>query len=416
MRYYLTQDHFHYDDSGYYGYILFSGTNAELRDLLKALGRGEKPHGFGWHRWGRSFRPANNKVVYDYYIRLRGKTGNKPSREMVDEFLKAALPPRESLRGEKEQIEPTPDRAEKTETTQATIASHISTETPPWAHELLSRVDTIDSRLDANLPILRERLPLLNDSLTDLRNTFDPIRESISRVSADLAQARLAEEQVKQLLSEKETEVEALSQELDRLKNQPHEQANFPKDSRIELLQNQHDKDIKTAQRKIDNLKAELADEQKAKKTLISERDYWMNQEAERSKALKQAESESDISEELESVSDENARFENSLDQILDVVFPELELVHDSPNLIHDAPQMQLLKVLRKIVIDRDIRAKNVKKTKDWYEQHLSKRWRIYFCNEQSLLNGKVTVMVSTKNKQERDFDWLRANPPESCL
>ena len=38
MRYYLTQDHFHYDDSGYYGYILFSGTNTELHQLLKALG------------------------------------------------------------------------------------------------------------------------------------------------------------------------------------------------------------------------------------------------------------------------------------------------------------------------------------------------------------------------------------------
>ena len=42
VRYYLTQDHFHYDDSGYYGYILFSGTKAELHGLLNGLGAGIK--------------------------------------------------------------------------------------------------------------------------------------------------------------------------------------------------------------------------------------------------------------------------------------------------------------------------------------------------------------------------------------
>ena len=58
MRYYLTQDHFHYDDSGYYGYILFSGTNTELHQLLNALGRGDKEHGFGWAPLGAQLPPG----------------------------------------------------------------------------------------------------------------------------------------------------------------------------------------------------------------------------------------------------------------------------------------------------------------------------------------------------------------------
>ena len=58
--------------------------------------------GFGWHRWGRSFRPADNGTVYDYYIRLRSKTGTKPAPGVVEAFLKEALPPRETLTGESE--------------------------------------------------------------------------------------------------------------------------------------------------------------------------------------------------------------------------------------------------------------------------------------------------------------------------
>ncbi len=98
----MRTETFYYDNSGYYGYVLFSGTNAELRGLLNALGRGDKEHGFGWHRWGRSFRPADNGTVYDYYIRLRSKTGTKPAPGVVEAFLKEALPPRETLTGESE--------------------------------------------------------------------------------------------------------------------------------------------------------------------------------------------------------------------------------------------------------------------------------------------------------------------------
>ena len=54
------------------------------------------------HRWGRSFRPADNGTVYDYYIRLRSKTGTKPAPGVVEAFLKEALPPRETLTGESE--------------------------------------------------------------------------------------------------------------------------------------------------------------------------------------------------------------------------------------------------------------------------------------------------------------------------
>ena len=197
VRYYLTQDHFHYDDSGYYGYILFSGTKAELHGLLNGLGRGDKEHGFGWHRWGRSFRPADNGIVYDYYIRLRSKTDPKPTqRKYVDNFLrKETLPPKDippaaaPIRGVVASVSP--------ESTSTTPENHDRADR---ATLIIDRLESLESKLATGLfPLthaiaqisklsgeFNEQIPQLNDSFSNLSASTTQLSENLVRRAASI--------------------------------------------------------------------------------------------------------------------------------------------------------------------------------------------------------------------------------------
>ena len=236
MHYYLTQDHFHYDDSGYYGYILYSGTNEEFRGLLHALGRGDKAHGFGWHRWGRSFRPANNGVVYDYYIRLRNATGAKPSKEDVDDFLRDALPPQvhvvhaaeralEDHRSRQREIQQTQPKEISVEEPASTPS--LPSEPPEWATHLQDKFENMNilfiagfEQLKNNTQRLGEDLPELGSRVNQLQESISPLNDSITRLSTDLAESQLATERAQRELDAKEEELRQLKMQLEELTQQ----------------------------------------------------------------------------------------------------------------------------------------------------------------------------------------------------
>lgn len=88
-----TRDDFHYDHSGYYGYIVFNGDKQTLDGLLQALGQGVQSRGLGWYRYGKSFRPANDGKMYDWYVRLHSGGTDKPIAQAVDDFLQQHLEP-----------------------------------------------------------------------------------------------------------------------------------------------------------------------------------------------------------------------------------------------------------------------------------------------------------------------------------
>ncbi|MDE0609314.1 MAG: hypothetical protein OXH77_05300 [Anaerolineaceae bacterium] len=88
-----SREDFHYDNSGYYGYIVFNGDEKALNGLRNALGQGKQSHGLGWYRYGKSFRPANDGRMYDWYIRLHSGGNDKPAAQAVDDFLRRHLQP-----------------------------------------------------------------------------------------------------------------------------------------------------------------------------------------------------------------------------------------------------------------------------------------------------------------------------------
>ena len=397
MRYYHTQDHFHYDDSGYYGYILFSGTNAELRDLLKALGRGEKPHGFGWHRWGRSFRPANDGVVYDFYIRLRSETGAKPSQEEVDAFLRGALPPRRTLSGELEQ--PRADSAVKP--ARATKEVESESDNPPiWADQFFSRMEMTQLKaVDSFTQRMSEELLQLQSAIGEISDA----RQEINRLQANLEQTRAE-------LAEKEAALEAKEGEIETLRDAPRA-ASYDKQ-----MQEERDKAEKAANRlrdEIKQLRAEKNDQISSLKASLKEaeedRDNWKQQFDDISESFVEPKVDED------DIADEDGNFENDLISIVEGAFPQLEMLHKSLDRLPRVPNFRPIMKLLHDVHARKLRGERVATT-DWSEARFSKSWRLYFCNKSSLPNGKVLVIIGDKNSQREDLRWLKANPPESCL
>lgn len=413
MRYYLTQDHFHYDDSGYYGYILFSGTNAELRDLLKALGRGEKPHGFGWHRWGRSFRPANNKVVYDFYIRLRSKTGTKPTQEEVDAFLRRTLPPRRTLSGELEQ--PRADSAVKP--ARATTEVESESDNPPiWADQFFSRMETTQLKaVDSFTQRMSEELLQLQSAIGEISDA----RQEINRLQANLEQTRAE-------LAEKEADLEAKEGEIETLRDAPRA-ASYDKQ-----MQEERDKAEKAASRlrdEIKHLRAEKNDQISGLKASIKEvereRDNWkelyekMNQEA----AETERRATNDTSQN-DKRSGGKLRMEE-FEGILDGISPNLVFVRGAVDILYKEVDDYrfVFETLCKIVYEQHYNGRNAikgnkgKRPSKWREDRVGNNdWRIYFCKDRKEVGDKFVVFVNDKNSQDEDKAWMNRTPPSSLL
>lgn len=398
MRYYLTQDHFHYDDSGYYGYILFSGTNAELHQLLNELGRGDKEHGFGWHRWGRSFRPANNGIVYDYYIRLRSRTEVKPNAEVVDEFLKKTLPPRESLKGETESPETTTKQPQIADSRPAVATPQTENEPPLWASQLLNHVEALRNQpVEAFAKKVSEELLQLRSEVGD----FSALQSEIRRLEADLEQTRTE-------LSEKEADLEAKEEEIETLRNAPRA------GTYDQIMQEERDKAEKAADKlrgEKRQLERDLTELKVSLREAKSDRDNWENQFKELSESIAETAEE----EVTTPAGESDDAFENNFSQIVEGAFPQLELLPESIDRLNHVPHLRpIMKLLHDVHV-RKLRGEKIPDT-DWNEVRFSKSWRLYFCTKSNLPNDRRVALIGNKNSQKKDIRWLKANPPESCI
>ena len=403
----MRTETFYYDNSGYYGYVLFSGTNAELHGLLNALGRGDKEHGFGWHRWGRSFRPADNGTVYDYYIRLRSKTGTKPAPGMVEAFLKEALPPRETLTGESERELALDDAPE------ATAAAAPASDDPPlWANDFLSRVEAMYQK---NVDSLTQKMA---EELLQLRGEVGDIAEA--RLETNRLQASL--DRSREELVAKEAELETKESEIETLRNAPRA-ASYDKQMQedrdkanraAEKARNERDQLKKDKNNQIIELKNQL-------KEAVKDGENWkdlyekVNQQAAEIERQRDEEREPPPSAERTGGKLRMQDFED----IVKGAFPNLHLMQDSLETVYYGLQnyRALMHILARIVYEESYNGRNsMKNAQKWREDRFDKEWRIYFCKESGLLGDKVLALIGDKNSQSNDTDWLRANPPESCL
>ena len=106
-------------------------------------------------------------------------------------------------------------------------------------------------------------------------------------------------------------------------------------------------------------------------------------------------------------------------EDIVKGAFPNLRLMQDSLETVYYGLQnyRALMHILARIVYEESYNGRNsMKNARKWREDRFDKEWRIYFCKESGLLGDKVLALIGDKNSQSNDTDWLRANPPESCL
>ena len=178
-RYFDQLPDYHYDNSGYYGYIVFNGGRDELNKLLTALGRGEQPDGLGWYRYGKSFRPANDNNTYDYYIRLYGGGESRPNEQRVDEFLRKLLSPMRNDHREQ-------DKDASILTKPPPIALHPSDDTPTWAIEIIEQVLGIRATLHDDMTTLREDTIKARAEMTHYQDETRNTREQLAALQKSI--------------------------------------------------------------------------------------------------------------------------------------------------------------------------------------------------------------------------------------
>ena len=396
-----TRDDFHYDHSGYYGYIVFNGDKQTCDGLLKALGQGPQPGGLGWYRYGKSFRPANDGKMYHWYIRLHSGGSEKPAAQAVDDFLRGHLEPPKPA--------PQPPSQESIVATQS-----------PSQEFLLRQFDVLASELKQNFGELRSEVQAGTAVQVELRDVVaQGTANSVALEAAqqELAEAGLAREGAEQALAEAEKALEELQAELIASQTESpgnrqwHEAYNEAETQNRRL--SRHKKDL---EREIKGLNREIKKSEDA-------RDNFATQFLEASKKIGELEKSMTVANQGDSgTSTAEKRMKVSdLENILEGAFPRLVLVRDSLDTLHHEIQnyRPVFQRLHQIANVPEYNGRNSLKGKSkWREDTIGtigKRWRIYFCKE-SMPGNKFVVYLGDKNHQNDDMSWLFSNPPETCL
>ncbi len=191
------REDFHYDNSGYYGYIVFNGDEKTLNGLRNALGQGRKSHGLGWYRYGKSFRPANDGRMYDWYIRLHSGGNDKPAEQAVDDFLRRHLqPPAPAHAPSRPAQRPSEPLTRDLQQLQADIARETAAHQEAYSAQqrlatLLGSLQGIDTRISDDLEQLRLDLQDIADTwradnwsdlnLESIIHALDSVNERLTR-------------------------------------------------------------------------------------------------------------------------------------------------------------------------------------------------------------------------------------------
>ena len=393
-----ARDDFHYDHSGYYGYIVFNGDKQTCDGLLKALGQGAQPGGLGWYRYGKSFRPANDGKMYNWYIRLHSGGSEKPAAQAVDDFLRGHLEPPKPA--------PQPPSQESIVATQS-----------PSQEFLLRQFDVLASELKQNFGELRSEVQAGTAVQVELRDVVaQGTANSVALEAAqqELAEAGLAREGAEQALAEAEKALEELQAELIASQTEsPGNRQWHEAYNEAETQNRRLSRDKKDLEREMKGLKREIKKSEDA-------RDNFATQFLEASKKIGELEKSMTVANQVDSGSStaEKRMKVSDLENILEGAFPRLVLVRDSLDTLHHEIQnyRPVFQRLHQIANVPKYNGRNSLKGKSkWREDTIGKRWRIYFCKE-SMPGNKFVVYLGDKNHQNDDMSWLFSNPPETCL
>ncbi|MCY4023740.1 MAG: hypothetical protein OXF32_09850 [Anaerolineaceae bacterium] len=394
-----SRDDFHYDNSGYYGYIVFNGDEQTRDRLRNALGQGRQSHGLGWYRYGKSFRPANDGRMYDWYIRLHSGGNEKPAAKAVDEFLRSYLQPPASS--------PQPPETQSTG-----LAPQQTGEDYLRVQKVIASLEGTEARFRKELNRLGQDSSLAQGEVLNRLRVIEAGVSNLQEVTGSVSEARFEAVRLQDRLEEARDELEEKDRQIDDLNKQLSTTDRSAEIQELNARIRRHNNKVNYQEGLIAKHKKELQEirsdnnalEARLKSSNIK-KDEW---EEKYHKLKSEIPSDSGIDSDEES-------FETTVAKLA----PQMYLIRGTTDIVrhefeHSKPVLDLL---RRIVLIKDFNGRNKIANTKWRESHVGNTdWRMYFCKEKRLMNGRIVAFLSDKNSQPDDIRWMQAHSPDTCF
>jgi hypothetical protein len=386
----------HYDDTGYYAYVLVNGDTDTLENVKTALSN----RGIDCIRAGKSFHPANNGCQYDWFIRVllrNGETPTKPTREDISTVF--ATPPQF----------PSPPLAGYLASPLMREDSSLALRAPQLYSSAEPAEPTGSSNLEGELENARAEISELEISLALRTRALETLRANWLQLrtiyGSEVTAKRAAEESVLQVAREFDAfkaktesstaEIEATaSLELQEYQKRL-EQERAEKDAVMAWWQEASGKlDVVANERETANAERDRAKE---------ERDSL---NAELDKLRREYHSSVCAQHKSTQRTDEMKKF-------IQILLPNIRLLRGSTDFLAKEviDPFDAISLLYQIhSCPASLKSERVQDANGWLEaRHISTgeddQGRIYF---RKMENLRYEVLVSHKEDQKRDIDWLK--------
>lgn len=358
----LRQSQWFYDDAGYYSYVLLNASEDEIKKIQPIL----RNNGLRVLLTGKSYRPASNGVQYQWYIRVSDETGKHPAQERVRGIFAPS-----------EQIE-----ISETELTKLADKVKAQEEEIEKLKAALSERERLHQVVAQRSESVRKQNQELQSIYEKAQSELQEYRQRVHRLELRLRQiqeATLKPEDIVQLRQDYEDTIQSLKQELE---SKEKELTSWI--STLEPEIQEREQKIATLEKQLRDLRNTIAIKEEEKRQLI---DQFQEIRATR---------------EVEPERGKNPEY--LFRATLSLLLPDIEFLGGSFDTLWREMQ-DPIGVLQNLTDLAKLRTKRVRRADEWLEKHIESEWRLYY---RKCEDSKYQVLISHKNTQEADIDWLR--------
>lgn len=354
----LRQSQWFYDDAGYYSYILLNASGDQVKSIQQLL----RNNGLRVLLDGKSYRPASNGVQYHWYIRVSDESGRHPTQERVRGILTPYVPAEVPLPELKE------------------LTDRVAVQ-----EEEIRKLKAMLKEKERLYQVVVQRLESVRKQKQELQAIYEKTqqehRQDVHRLELRLRQIQetaLKPEDVAQLRQDYEDTIQSLKRELGR------------KDSELTSWISNFEPEIQERDQRIADLENHLLDLRNTIAVAEEEKRLLVDQFQE-IRTTREVELEKGNPEYL-------------FREILALLLPNVEFLAGSFDTLWREMQ-DPVGILRDLTSLAELKAKRVRKAEEWMERHIEGEWRLYY---RKCEDSRYQVLISHKNTQEADIDWLR--------
>lgn len=360
----LRRSQWFYDDAGYYSYVLLNAPEVQFKKIQQIL----RSNGLRVLLARRSYRPASNAIQYQWYIRVSDESGRHPIRERVNRIFAA--------------YEAVEAKGVVPETEAKILADRAATQA-----EEIGRLKAALTERERQHQIAAQRLESVRKQNKELRATYERVqleqqkyRQTVNHLELRLRQIQetaLKPKDIAEIRENYECTIQTLSQELEEKEK---ELASWI--SHFEPEVQERDQEITALKSQILELQNQIA--------IVSEDKTRLIAQIQERRAPREPERENP---------------EYLFRETLHILLPNIELLGGSFDTLWREMQKPL-RVIEKLPVLGQLKGKRVRRSDEWLERHIGREWRLYF---RQCEDSKYQVLISHKNTQEADIDWLRS-------